>query len=284
MSITQTDLDALPPPEVIEQVSFEAILEAMVADMIARFPAISPVIQLESEPSRKMFEVNSFRETLVRVRINDAFRSQLLAFAAGADLDHLAAFYDVTRLSGEADDRLRARVILAISGRSTGGTAERYRYVAMTASPDVRDAIVWRDASSPVVNVAIYSYAAGGVAAPALISTVEAALNAETVRMVNDTLSVRSAVTQTRNIAADVWLLPQTPLAVFDGLEAQLRADFTKEAGLGFDLTRAWLTARLMRAGVQRVEITAPTADVAVEPYEALALGTVTLTYRGRAL
>lgn len=284
MTITASDISSLPPPDVVEPLGFEAILAAAVADLVERFPAIAGVIQLESEPARKLLEVAAFRETLVRARINDAARSQLLAFAAGADLDHLAAFYDVIRLAGEDDERLRLRVILAISGRSPGGTAERYRYVAMTASIDVRDVIVWRDALTPTVNVAVYSAAPGGVAGTALLNAVLAALNAEGVRMVSDTIAVRSAVTQTRNVAADVWLLPNAPMAVFDALEAGLRADFAAEAGLGFDLTRAWLTARLMKAGVQKVEITAPVADVSVAEFEAVALGTITLTFRGRAL
>jgi phage-related baseplate assembly protein len=284
MSITQIDIDALPPPKVVEELDFEALLSAAVAELIARFPPIAGVIQLESEPARKLLEVDAFREVLIRARINAAARSQLLAFASESDLDHLAAFYDVARLPGEDDARLRARVVLAISGRSTGGTAERYRYIAMTASVDVRDVIVWRDAITPTVNVAVYSFAPGGVAGPSLLSTVEAALNAPDVRMVSDTISVRSAVTQTRSVVADVWLLPDAPLAVFDGLEAALRADFAAEAGLGFDLTRAWITARLMRPGVQRVEILSPSADVAVAEFEALALGAITLTFRGRAL
>lgn len=284
MSITDLDVSALPPPQVVEELDFEAILASSAADLVARFPAIAGVIALESEPARKLLEVAAFRETLTRARINDAARSQLLAFATGSDLDHLAAFYDVVRILGESDDRLRSRVILAISGRSTGGTAARYRFIAMSASVDVRDAIVYREGTSPVVNVAVFSYAAGGIASPGLLSTVAEALNADDVRMVNDTIAVRSAVTQTANIVADVWLLPGTPLAVFDGLEAALRAAFAAEAGLGFDLTRAWLTARLMQPGVQRVEVVTPAADVAVAEYEAIALGTVALTYKGRAL
>lgn len=284
MSITQNDIDGLPPPQVVEELDFEAILAASVQDMIARFPAIAGTVVLESEPSRKLLEVDAYREMLIRARVNDAARANLIAFAAGSDLDHQAAFYDVVRLVGETDDALRSRTILAISGRSTGGTAERYRFIALSASVEVRDAIVWRDPLTPLVNVAIYSTMPGGVASPALIQTVEAALNAQNVRMVNDTISVRSAVTQTRNIAAEVWLLPNAPMAIFDALEADLRASFDAEAGLGFDLTRAWLTARLMRPGVQRVSITAPASDVPVAEYEATALGTITLTYMGRAL
>jgi phage-related baseplate assembly protein len=274
----------LPPPEVVEELDFEAILSVAAADLVARFPAIAGVIGLESEPARKLLEVVAFRETLTRARINDAARANLLAFAVGSDLDHLAAFYDVIRVDGESDDRLRLRIILAISGRSTGGTADRYRFVAMTASIDVRDAIVYRAGTSPVVHVAIFSHSAGGVPSPLLLEAVRQALNASNVRMVNDTIEVRSAVSQTINVTADVWLLPSAEYAVFEGMEAALRAAFDLEAGLGFDLNRAWLTARLMQAGVQRVAIITPASDVAAHEYEAIALGTVTLTYKGRAL
>lgn len=284
MSITETDIANLPPPAMVEELDFEAILATTVADLIDRFPAVAGTVALESEPARKLLEVDAFREVLLRARVNDAFRGTLLAYAAGADLDNLAAFYDVTRLTGETDARLRARVILAIAGRSTGGTAERYRFVAMSASVDVRDVFVWRGPLSPVVNVAVYSTAPGGVAGSGLLATVRDALNADDVRMVNDTIAVRSAVTQTVNVAAQVWLLPSAQMAVFDGLSDALRDAHQAESGLGFDLTRAWITARLMRAGVQRVVITAPAADVPVAEYEAAALGTINLTFMGRAL
>ena len=53
---------------------------------------------------------------LLRNRINIAARGQLLAYAAGTDLDHLAAFYGVERLAGEGDERLRLRIQLRIKG------------------------------------------------------------------------------------------------------------------------------------------------------------------------
>ncbi|MFM8745990.1 MAG: baseplate J protein, partial [Aestuariivirga sp.] len=95
---TALDLSVLPPPEVIETVSYEPIVAAMRDDLVARFPAIAGVIDLESEPARKLIEVFAYREILLRARANDVARANLLAFATGADLDHLAAWYDVTRL------------------------------------------------------------------------------------------------------------------------------------------------------------------------------------------
>lgn len=283
MAITFLDIEGLPAPEIIEELDYEVILAAMVADIKARLPDIAATVDLESEPVRKLFEVAAYRELVLRARINDAIRANLVAFARSSDLDHLASFYDVIRLSGESDDAFRKRVILAIAGRSTGGTEPRYRSVALGASTEVKDAIAYRDGVSPVVNVAIFSTAPGGAADAALLNTVSQALNDPAVRMVNDTINVLSAVTTTVNVTADVWLLPDTPYSVFEALEGNLRADFEAEGGLGFDVTVSWLTARLMRPGVQKVSITAPVADVAVTSRTAAQLGTVTLVYKGRA-
>ena len=106
--VTVADLASLPPPQSIEELSFERIFAEMLQDFRARYPQYSAL--LASDPAIKLLEVAAYRELLLRARINDAARASLLAFADGADLDHLAAFYGVTRLAGEGDDALRRRV------------------------------------------------------------------------------------------------------------------------------------------------------------------------------
>jgi len=292
---TLYDLSAFPPPRAIEELDFEAIVTAMKANAVARCDEVGidirGIISLESEPMLKLIEVFAYRETLIRARINDAFRANLLAYAGGGDLDHLAVFYDVTRLPGETDAALRRRTILAIQGRSTGGTVPRYRSVALGASPRVADAVVYRDGTSPVVHVAVYSTDADRVADAALLSEVETALNAPGVRMVNDTIEVRSAIFEVVNIEYDVWLLPETPDTMItppapnrdSPLAAQLRQAWDAETGLGFDLNHAWITARLMRPGIQRVAPVLPATDKVAPPERAISLGTITLNNKGRA-
>lgn len=281
------DLAGLPLPQAIEEIDFEAIVDAMSADMVGRYPDIAGVIELEDEPTKANIEVAALRETFARARINDAIRSNLLPFATAADLDNLAVFYGVTRMFeddlAEDDARFRLRVVLAIQGRSTGGTVPRYRGVALGASLRVADAVVYREGRDPTVKVAVYAIDNGGVADDGLLASVAAALNAPAVRMVNDTISVRAAVFDVVDIAADVWLLPETPDSAIAGIEANLRSSWAAETGLGFDLTPAWITARLMRPGIQKVVVTAPAADVVAAPYRAISLGTVALTNRGRA-
>jgi phage-related baseplate assembly protein len=279
---TALDLSVLPTPEIIETVDYEVIVTAMRNDLVARFPAIAGVIDLESEPARKLIEVFAYREMLLRARANDAARANLLAYATGADLDHLAAWYDVTRLANEADAPLRTRIILAIRGRSTGGTEPRYRSVALSASIRVADAVVWRDGLTPVVRCAIYATDNNGVPDAGLLVAVTEHLTAPDVRMVNDTIVVSAAVQKVQNITAQLTLLPTTSESILADIEAALRADWLAERRLGFDMTLSWINSRLMRAGIYKAAITVPAADVIAAPSEAISIGTVTLTVAGR--
>ena len=283
--MTTIDFATFPPPEAIETLDFEAILADVIADAQARFDAAGiayDVGGLETDPVKIVAEAAAYRELLLRARINDAVRANLLAFARGADLDHNAAFYDAVRIPGEGDDRFRLRAVLAVQGRSTGGTEPRYRAVALGASLRVADAAVYRVGTTPQIEIAVVAADNNGVADAGLLTLVADAVQARAVRMVNDTIRVIAAVTETIDVAARVWLLPDSSGSMIEALPAALRADWAAEGSLGFDLTREWLLARLMKTGVQRVEILSPAANVVVLPGRAVALGAVDLVLAGR--
>ena len=88
-AFTQVDLSQLPPPIIVEQIDYETIVQAMLADLIARMPEFSALV--ESDPMYKAIEVFAYREVIVRQRANDACLGVMLAFAVGADLDQLGA-------------------------------------------------------------------------------------------------------------------------------------------------------------------------------------------------
>lgn len=282
MAISELDIQGLPEPAIIDELDVEVIVTDMRNDLVAQFPSIASVIDLESEPARKLIEVCAYRELLLRQRINSAIRANLIAFAEGADLDHLSAFYDVIRMSDEDDDRLRTRTILAIQGRSPGGTRARYKYIVLSASTRASDAEIWSDDLDPTVNVAVYADDNNGVADTALLEIVSEALHADDVQMVNDTFNVQSAVQKVITIEAEVWLLPETAQSVFDDLETNLKADWISESGLGFDMVRSWINSRLMRPGIHSVEVIEPATDETIPYNEAGQIGTVTLTLKGR--
>ena len=83
----------MPKPAVIEELAFETILAELMADAVARFAAAGidyDVGNLETDPVKIVLEAAAYRETLLRARVNDAARANLLSFAAATDLDHLA--------------------------------------------------------------------------------------------------------------------------------------------------------------------------------------------------
>jgi phage-related baseplate assembly protein len=285
------DLSTLPKPTVIQELDHQAIVDRQIQTFLTiwnekrvLFPDLPEYTaeMLESDPFAIENEAESYREMLLRAEINDVFRATLLYFAKGGNLDHLAAFHDVVRLPGELDDRLLNRILLAIMGRSTGGPKERYQSIAMSADLRVEWAEPYRIGRSPVIYVAIFSTETDGVASPDLLNKVRAALTHPGAQLVNDTIIVQPAVRRVVNYAGDIWILPDADDATVTRAVTNLLTEWEKEQKLGRDLTHAWVISKLMISGVHDVILTS-SADEIAQPTEAISIGTVALTLRGRA-
>jgi phage-related baseplate assembly protein len=274
------DLGGLPAPNVLETLSFEEILREYKALARERLVSILPNWNpdLESDPIVMVLEACAYRELVTRARVNDAARSNLLAFAIGGDLDHLVAFYGVERLADETDQALRTRTQARIVGWANAGGAAHYRYWAMTASPQVRDATV----SSPQpghVQIAVWARADEA----ATLEAVRGQISRDDIRVLTDTVSVTAATPIAVPIVAQVWLYPETPQEVLDRLPGDISAAIDGARGLGWSLTRSWIIGRLQVTGVQRVELIAPAHDITVAPNSYVTLMTATIALAGRA-
>jgi phage-related baseplate assembly protein len=288
------DLTSLPTPAFIEILSYEQILarkKAKFAELWAAIRVTHPelpdydVAMLETDPVTILLQEDAYDELLLRDRANAVGRSNLLAFSEKSDLDHLAADHGVTRLTGESDESLRQRIVLHDQGSSSAGPEEWYAYHARSASVLVKDVAVYRPGTGPDLAIAVLSVNNGGVPTQELIDAVTAVVTSGSIRSVNDVVTVVPAITSgnTINVAADIWLLPDTLLETFDALEQHLRDALISEGGLGFDINLAWITARLMVTGVSKVVVTAPATDIVIPGNEAATFGTITLTLRGRS-
>lgn len=91
------DISALPAPEIIEELSYEQIMAEQTETLQGFIPGYTP---LESDDYMLILQAFAYREMLLRARINNAIKGVLPAFAAGADLDHIAVGYGVSRLEG----------------------------------------------------------------------------------------------------------------------------------------------------------------------------------------
>ncbi len=284
------NLSQLPAPAVVEVLDYEAILAAMLADLRARDPAYTAIV--ESDPAYKILEVAAYRETVLRQRVNDAAQAVMLAYALGTDLDQIGALFGVTRLEAETDSRLRARIQQGFAALGAAGPAAAYRAHAMAVSADIADVSVVSPAAGRV-DVAVLAHmivpaadadpqdaAIGARLFPAVVPATDeavvvapndspmllaviAALNAEDVRPLTDQVVVAAPVVLTTPIVArlSIYRGPD-PSTVVAKAQAALAAHLAAIRLLGYDMNRAGIIAALAVPGVQNVLLDSPAADI----------------------
>ncbi|HAV8366104.1 TPA: baseplate assembly protein [Escherichia coli] len=283
------DLSQLPAPQIVEVPDFEALLAERKAAFVALYPAdeqnaVRRTLLLESEPITKQLQESTYREILLRQRINEAAQAVMVAYAMGGDLDQLAAINNVQRLTVipedptavppveavmESDTDLRQRIPAAMEGLSVAGPSAAYEFHARSADGRVADA----SAVSPSpanVTVTVLSREGDGTAAADLLAVVTAALNDESVRPVADRVTVQSATIVNYTIDAKLYLYPgpeAEPIkaAAIEKLQTYIKA----QSRLGRDIRKSAIYGALHVEGVQRVELTAPAADVVLDKSKA---------------
>lgn len=276
---TLNDLASLPAPAVIEPLSFETIFSELQTEFQSRYPDYSALSA--SDPAMKLLEVAAYREVLLRNRINTAAKASLLAFATGSDLDHLAAFYGVTRLMDETDEGLRLRTRQRIIGFANAGGAAHYRYWALSASPEVADVEV--DSPAPGrVRISVLAKGEADTVPDAVLDAVRAVVLRDDIRVLTDTVEVVAAELMPVTVHARLWLYPDAPLETLVAIQAVFTSTLAAYAGLGWDLTRSWIVGQLQRAGVHKVELLSPTTDIRVAANQAVRLASLNLEFAGR--
>lgn len=281
------NLAGLPPPDVIETLDYETIVRDMRNDLVARFPDIAGVIDLESEPARKLIEAFAYRELLLRARINDAARSVLLASAYGTNLDHLAALFATARMQiedetgalvAEDDARLRRRVQLAPDAFSVAGPEGAYVYHALSAAPWARDATAIMTTPGRVCVTMLRS---GDDPIPSLEEreAVRLSLIDNNVRPLTDMVEVLGPAVHPVTINATLTLYPGPDgNLVRNRAVAALTTWVETNPMLGMNLRRSAIFSKLHQEGVHSVDLISPAADLVLGPTEVYAVESITIT------
>ncbi|MGC6386643.1 baseplate assembly protein [Ewingella sp. S1.OA.A_B6] len=283
------DLSQLPAPGVVEELDYETLLTERKATLISLFPpeqqaAVARTLTLESEPIVKLLQENTYREVILRQRVNEAAQAVMVAYAVGADLDQLGANLNVPRLVMveadtsaippvsavmESDSDYRRRIPQAFEGLSVAGPTGAYEYHARSADGRVADA----SAISPSpanVTITVLSRENNGEASADLLARVDAALNDEDVRPVADRVTVQSASIVDYAINAVLYLYPGPEAEpIRAAAEAKLAAYVSAQNRLGRDIRQSAIYAALHVEGVQRVELASPLADVVLDKTQA---------------
>ncbi|QBF25575.1 baseplate assembly protein [Pseudomonas tructae] len=281
--MSSVDLSALPAPQVLEDLDFEAIYQADLATFRSHM-GDNWDAAVESDPVNKLLEVGAYRKLLNRARVNDAAKALLLAYAQGADLDQLAANVQLQRLEVQAqdtssvpptpqvleeDDALRERVQLVYEGLTTAGPRNSYILHARNASGQVADATAESPSPAEVV-VTVLALESDGDAGVQLLETVRRKLNDDDVRPVGDRLTVQGAQILRYRIDAVVHMSGSGPEieATLAECKRRLQAWINPRRRLGVEVARSGVDAQLHINGVSRVDLNSWT-DIRPTPAQA---------------
>ncbi|MFC0669467.1 baseplate J/gp47 family protein [Azotobacter chroococcum] len=295
------DLSQIPAPKVVETLDFEQILAERKATLVGYYPAdeqaaVAAQLELESDPRTKMLEESTYRELVLRARINDAAKAVMLAYAEEEDLDQLGGNFSVKRLEispadpeatppvaavYESDTDFRYRIQLSMEGLSVAGPEGAYIFHALSASGLVLDA----SATSPTpgeVVVTVLSREGDGTASAELLASVDSALSAESVRPLTDYVQVQAATVVPYQVEATLrFLSGPDRTVVMAAAQAAIEAYTEGQHRLGLDVTLSGLYAALHQPGVQRVDLASPTANLVIDRQSASYCTAITLTDGG---
>jgi phage-related baseplate assembly protein len=232
------DLSTLPAPTLVA-IDYDAIRAARLADVVARAAEIGITIDttsLQTEPAVILEEADAYREVLTLGAINDAAKGVMLAYATGANLDNLAAFYGVQRLTitaatndapavMEPDSDLRSRIILAPEQLPYAGvTAGGYSALALRVAPSVKDAHPIKRAAGQV-DVVLLGRDGDGAVSSGVVSAVYAAFQDDGATQLTDIVTVRAARIVTYSPTVTLHLRPGPSAdAIRAAAEANIRA------------------------------------------------------------
>ncbi|MFP3021809.1 MAG: baseplate J/gp47 family protein, partial [Wolbachia sp.] len=227
---------------IIEKLSYEEIFSRMKEELVRRDESFTALV--ESDPAMKILEVSAWRELLLRQRINEAVKGNLLKFATGEDLDNLAKFYGVERQKEEEDERFRKRIKAKIIGWSTCGSKEYYRYHALSADRRVKDALVESKVPGSV-EISILSTELS-TASEELLEIVKKQVTRDDIRVLTDTVKVIGCNIMEIDILSRMSI---SPVISKEEIKKQFIKKFELAKRLGWSVTRSWIIANLFVDG-----------------------------------
>lgn len=303
---TIIDVGSLPSPIAIEELDFEAIVSRQKTKFQEFWEAVRAanpslnlptydVAMLEFDPAVITNEAESYRELLLRARVNDALRAVLPAFARGTDLDQVVARANVQRLATafdeegnatawESDAKLLDRYLAAFA-RPAAGSEDGYIYAAATAWPQRHDIKVYGYEAPGLGfepgDVGVYLLAAdGGSVSDEAMASVVRALNPKTARPRTDVVEVRRATVGTWSLAAKLIIRRgASPEAVVAARRTAVQAFADARYHIGGLVTAVGAVSALWDPNVINVEVTAPLADIPSARDKAPFLTSINLTY-----
>ena len=176
----------------------------------------------------------------------------------------------------ETDEQYRYRVWLAIESFSTCGPRDAYEFWALSAHPDIVQAVIH---SAPEIagEVWIYPLLRGGeIPTQPILDLVYAKCSADVVRPLTDYVSVFPPVEFTYTLNFDYYILEENQV-LLEAIQAgvnQAAADWIlwQRSYVSRDLNCDELRKRCLQAGAKRIVVNSPAPPFQVMAYNQLAV------------
>lgn len=258
---TPIDLSKVPAPEMIKEVSYDQVLADMKAYLISIYPDAEAALSDETGMNIKTLQACAYYITLVRSDANQQSLANMLAFAAGGDLDHRAVPWNLLRKDTETDDAFRARIQIAPEGLSVAGPAAAY-------IKHTKDVILEGDKITDVYftvpvspTVEIYLLTESGEVLPEHIQAVIDYLKPLTPQ--TEQVVVLPFVDLTYVITATLTMAggPSSAL-VLGSAQAALETYLATRRKFGEAIYLSKIVSALAVSGVENVVLTSPVADI----------------------
>lgn len=255
-----SEIPDLPPPEVIETLSYETIVREMRATAALVAPEYFSELR-ESDPALKLIEVFAYREMLVRARVNDAVKGSLLVYADETMLAHLGALVGIERkiidegpppVYEDIED-WRLRIALASRTFSVAGPISAYEQLSLQAHEEVAHAAVYAPAPGEVhVHLTL---ADGSPAQQEHIDAVTEYLSADTRRPLTDSVTVLGVTESSEAFVGTVYFqeLANVSSRIDESVQAFIDYCKSQEVG-GGQVAVSAIIAALMVPGAIRVD------------------------------
>nr|WP_314269812.1 baseplate J/gp47 family protein [uncultured Kingella sp.] len=292
--MAEIDLTQLPAPDAVEQFDFETIFARKKQQLVALCPesiksTVAATLELESEPLTIDLQQQAYSELLVRQRINEAVRATFLAFAAGADLDHIGASRGLKRKTIQAadpaqnppvpeiletDEAFRRRIQMHPEKFAAAGP--RAAYIAHALDIEgVADANAVRPEAGKV-RIYIKAETEDGIAGQELLSRVQTHLSAEDKRPLCDTVQVLSGSPKTATVRYQTRYQSQLGKELVKKAQEQaLAAVLAENRHLGARIALSKIIGALDVVGAEKVVLTEPQQDIVCHEGEFISISQI---------
>lgn len=295
------NFESLPKPNFVDEIDYEQILLERKEYLISLYPederaAVRIQLQRESDPLHKYLQENSYREMILRQRINEKALATQLAFAKSTDLDVWGANFDVQRLIVtaadlsvvppipavyELDNDFRYRIQKKLDALSTAGPESSYEYHTLSADGRVSDVKCSSPAPAHALLTILQRDTPTNASTEELNNIVLKYVSADKKRPTGDRVQVQSAEIISYEVHAVLVTknVPETD-PVLAAATANIEA-YTKEAKrIGKGVYFSDIYSALKVSGVERVELLQPVSELHINSFQAASCTKIQLSVR----